>query len=162
MSTKTEIQDELKALGVDFDPTANKETLEALLETHKNPAGAASATPKAGALPAAAADNDEVEVGDPMSLRPVDLPLVVKPKGKVDAADPLGGWKNEEQAKFAATLNAHAYQFPRSWAAKKDKLVSQLVEIGNNPELFYQLAGEQRDPNAPSTKINDKRVGQGN
>lgn len=162
--------DELKAAGVEFDPAANKETLEALLESHNAPKPppvppaappappappVAPVAPVAPAAPAAPshADQTEVEVGDPLSLKPVDLPLVVKPKEGQS-------WKNEEQARFAATLNAHAYQFPESWAKKKDKLVAQLIEIGTNPSLFYVLAGEPQGQ--PKVVVNDKRFGQGN
>lgn len=163
MAKVEDIKAELKTLGVEFDPKATKEALEALLESHKNPAGAGvAAQPAAAPAPKPAEEHsDEIIVGDPLSLKPVDLPLVVKPAGKIPENHPFGGWKNAEQSKFAQTLNAHAYQFPDSWQTKKDKLVGQLSEIGKNPDLFYLLSGETRDPRAPQVKVNDKRVGQG-
>ncbi len=97
MSTKQEVADQLTALGVPFDPSATKATLDALLAGHQDPAKAAAdakATADANAAKASA-EQTEVEVGDPLILRPIDLPLVVKPAGG-------SSWKNDEQAKFAA------------------------------------------------------------
>lgn len=70
------------------------------------------------------------EVSDPMVLRPKELPLVVK-----------GNWKNDNQATYAAILNAYAYRNPTKWAAKKDVLLKQLEMVGKDPGSFYRFAG---------------------
>ncbi len=151
MSTKVEISDQLKAIGVEHDPKASKETLEALLESQQKPGQAAA--PEAEAKPAAAHESKKTVVKDPMILRPIDLPLVVAPGDGVE-------W-NAEQIEFAKTLNGFAYSKPEQWAKKKDKLVAQLEEIGTNPDLFYLLSGTSRDPHAARTEVNDTRIGQG-
>lgn len=80
------------------------------------------------------ADNDGIEVNDPMDLRPVELPLVIKlPEGASKA-----------QIAFAKTLNAYAYQNPTKWAQKKDDriengtvvkgLITQLKELKSAPD----------------------------
>lgn len=76
---------------------------------------------------------DEIEVGNPIDLRPKELPLVVK--------TPKGGWKNEQQEKFAKTLNAYAYSNTTKWGVKKDVLIARLVEIGKDPQAFHKYAG---------------------
>lgn len=73
------------------------------------------------------------EVKDPEILRPKELPFVITPKS--------GGWKNQEQARFAATLNAYAYKNPRKWQEKKDVLLAQLAAIGENPSVFGEVSG---------------------
>ena len=74
-------------------------------------------------------------VGDPQLLRPVELPLVVKPRS--------GKWENEEQAEYAKLLNAYAYQNPVKWAVKKETLIGRLEEIGKNPLRLYFYKGVQ-------------------
>lgn len=76
----------------------------------------------------------QIEVGDPQLLRPVELPLVVKP---ADGQD----WTNEAQAEFARTLNAYAYKNPTKWETKKAKLIEQLKEVGRNPSKLQFLKG---------------------
>ena len=75
----------------------------------------------------------DIIVGDPQELRPVELPLVVKP---VD-----GKWANEAQEKFARTLNGYAYKNPKKWKIKKDILISQLKDLEKNPENLSVLQG---------------------
>lgn len=151
MSTKTEIIDQLTAAKIEHDPEATKAELEALLPEKKDSGAAAASTQTV----------DDIEVGDPQLLRPVELPLVVKPANG-------GEWKNPEQARFAATLNAYAYKNPTKWAAKRDDrtvtdsqnrtsvikgLISQLIEIGNNPEAIHKYEG-----NDANIKYSDKRI----
>lgn len=145
MTTKTEIIAELEEKGIAHDPEASKEDLEALLP------GDESSTETIG----------DVEVGDPQILRPVELPLVVKPaKG--------GEWANEAQAKYAAGLNAYAYKNPAKWAAKKNDrtvngkvilgLISKLIEIGKDPSALQKYTGNS--DSAGSVKYSDKRIAQ--
>ncbi len=93
----------------------------------------------------------EIEVGDPLVLRPVELPLVVKPSEGSE-------WKNEAQAAYAKIVNAYAYKNPEKWSknrvghdgkeipnsSKRDILVARLKEIGENPSklAFYAGGGE--------------------
>ena len=89
--------------------------------------------------------SEDIEVNDPLDLRPKKLPLVVKPKG--------GKWKNKNQEFYAGIVNAYAYKNPTKWiqnqivaetgkeipnSAKKDILVKRLAEIGENPEALYK------------------------
>lgn len=91
-----------------------------------------------------------IEIGDPLILRPVELPLVVKPANG-------GKWKNEAQARYASILNAYAYKNPKKWEVKKNDvtvtspkgnsivkgLISQLIEIGEDPSrLSFYLGGD--------------------
>lgn len=69
-------------------------------------------------------------VNDPQVLRPKELPLVV-----------TGNWKNDAQARFAATLNGYAYKNPEKWHTKKDVLIKQLEELGKNPGKIVLLEG---------------------
>lgn len=64
---------------------------------------------------------DGITVGDPMKLRPVELPLVVK----------LPATASEAQKRFALTLNAYAYQNPKKWEQKKDVLIAKLKSLKN-------------------------------
>lgn len=90
---------------------------------------------------------DEIEVNDPLELRPVDLPLVIKLPESASLA----------QQAFAKTLNAYAYQNPKKWAEKKDDkieggtivkgLITQLKELKNAP-----------DPVESNTKINKSSI----
>lgn len=79
-------------------------------------------------------DEQEIEVNDPMDLRPVELPLVIKlPKGASLA-----------QEAYAKTLNGYAYKNPKKWAEKKDDkvidgkvvkgLISKLKDLKNAPD----------------------------
>lgn len=98
----------------------------------------------------------ELEVQSPEVARPKELPLVVKPAGGAE-------WKNPQQAKYAAILNAFAYRNPDKWAINKDDrteavihnnvttqvsvkgLLSKLLELGDNPGLYTAYTGEQFD-----------------
>ncbi len=96
----------------------------------------ASTAPVVAEETAAVAPGGDVElvVGDPQLLRPIELPLVVRPaEGKE--------WKNAEQAEYAAVLNGYAYRNPKKWAAKKDALIKTLHEIGSNPEAIIKVRG---------------------
>lgn len=132
MSKKNDIIDKLNAAKIEFDPEASVKELEALLPSDSEE----STTETIG----------DIEVGDPMLLRPRELPLVVKP------ADG-GEWKNPEQAEYARYLNAYAYKNPKKWALKKKDrtqgnviikgLISKLAEIGEDPEkLNFYRGGE--------------------
>lgn len=71
-------------------------------------------------------DNDDqgIEVGDPMLLRPVELPLVVKlPEGASKA-----------QVAYAAILNSYAYQNPTKWELKKGKMIQKLKDLKFAPD----------------------------
>jgi len=83
--------------------------------------------------PEAVVEAQEFTVSDPLVLRPKELELIIKPT--------VGGWKNKEQAEFAATLNGYAYKNPEKWAEKKDKLLAQLTALGSNPALITKLRG---------------------
>lgn len=103
--------------------------------------------------PAAKSKDVAIEVGDPEELRPVELPLVIKPaKGSQ--------WANAEQAEYAAILNGYAYKNTRKFKVKKAKLIEQLVEIGKNPSKFYQLKGEVEGFMPGKLGFKDKRIGQ--
>lgn len=85
-------------------------------------------------------EQDEIVVGDPQLLRPVDLPLVVT----------LPAGASEAQKQYAKYLNAYAYQNPKKWAEKKDDrdvldergnvtgkvkgLITKLKELKNAPD----------------------------
>lgn len=155
MSTKAEIIEKLTEAKIDHDPESTKAELEALLPEEDSADTAASA--KKGKTETVGG----VEIGDPQELRPVDLPLVVKPaKG--------GEWKNEAQARFAATLNAYAYKNPKKWAEKKGDrtftdsqgrkstvkgLISQLIEIGEDAEAIKKY-----ESNPENLTYSDKRI----
>lgn len=132
MSTKAEIIKTLVEKGIDHDPEASKSDLEALL-------------PEEGGNEEKGGDLD-LEIGNPTDLRPVELPLVVKP-GKGEE------WRNESQARYARFLNAYAYRNPAKWEAKKKSLIARLQEIGSNP------AALQKYENAtPGLAFTDKRI----
>lgn len=86
-----------------------------------------------------------LRVGDPLELRPKELPLVIKPE-KGDA------WANEAQAEFARTLNAYAYRNPEKWENKKDVLLEQLIELAKKPQLLSKFKGTQGDQGKISYK----------
>lgn len=69
-----------------------------------------------------------ITIKDPQVLRPKELPLVITPDN--------GKWENEAQAEFAANLNAYAYKNTVKWERKKAVLLSQLEEIGKDPEAI--------------------------
>ena len=77
---------------------------------------------------------DGIEVGNPQVLRPKELPLVIK--------EPKDGWKNPQQAEYAAILNGYAYKNEAKWPKKRAALVKNLVAIGENPGLLSVLKGE--------------------
>ena len=115
---------------------AEKEAAKAAKQAEKEAAKAAETTVVEG-----------IEVGDPVALRPVELPLVVKP------ADG-GEWKNDAQKEYAAVLNAYAYKNPAKWNAivsrpgmpelrKKDILVKQLAELGDDPSKIVLYRGNR-------------------
>lgn len=159
MAKKDDLKAELTRLGISFDEDATAKELEALLPSDDvvlvEPDDASTNEPTvaeqnnalkvlhgtnlpSGKVDAPAADShDEIEVGDPQLLRPADLPLVIKPAGG-------GSWKNDEQAAYAATLNAAAYSFPQRWAEVKDVEVARLKEIGTNPDRYYFYTGTQK------------------
>lgn len=87
------------------------------------------------------------EVGDPMELRPKELPLVITPNKE--------GWANDAQAEFAAILNGYAYRNPVKWAAKKAALLAQLEALAENPGKLSQFKGTAADGGKLSFK--DKR-----
>lgn len=68
--------------------------------------------------------SDEIIVRDPLILRPVDLPLVIK----------LPASASKAQVEFAKVLNAYAYKNPEKWAIKKDKLLAELKAKKNAPD----------------------------
>lgn len=121
----------LKEKGITFDPAASLQTLQGILSSHERPQD--QHVPKAGAAVPDALSHDSIEIADPEILRPRVLPLVIKPKGKVDEEDPLGGWANESACAFAKTLNGYAYKNPKKWGKKRNGLVAQLVELNTLP-----------------------------
>ena len=66
----------------------------------------------------------EIVVGDPQILRPTELPLVVQ----------LPEDASKAQVAFAKSLNSYAYQNPKKWEQKKDKLIEKLKELKNAPD----------------------------
>lgn len=82
-------------------------------------------------------DDQGIEVGDPMKLRPVELPLVVKlPEGASKA-----------QEAYAKILNAYAYQNPTKWEMKKGKMIQKLKDLKNAP-----------DPVVSNLKVNNSGI----
>jgi hypothetical protein len=79
--------------------------------------------------------NQDFIVEDPQLLRPVELPLVVKPLNGKE-------WATKAQAEFARTLNGYAYKNPEKWAVKKDALLKELKAL----EL---VKDRPEDANAP-------------
>lgn len=90
-ATIESVKAELTTLGIAFDEDATLKELNAL-------------------LPADQDDDQGIVVGDPQTLRPVDLPLVVT----------LPGSASKAQQAYAKILNAYAYKNPTKWADKKD------------------------------------------
>lgn len=120
MSKIDDIKAELTKLDITFDENAKLSDLKALL-------------PKDDEL-SNESDSDEIEVSDPMILRPKELPLVVK----------LPSGASKAQHHFAATLNAYAYKNPEKWASKKDDknvngtvvkgLITKLKDLKDAPD----------------------------
>lgn len=105
-----------------------------------------------------------LETVDPLVVRPVELPLVVKPANGAS-------WKNNEQAEYAKILNAAAYARPEQWtknqinestgaeipnSSTKDIELKRLVEIGDNPARYYVYTGST--PMDKNLTYNDKRL----
>lgn len=140
------------AININMSTNTEKEAAVAAKKAEKEAAAAGS--------PDAATTETigDIEVGDPQSLRPVDLPLVVKPVNG-------GEWKNDAQATYAGYLNAYAYKNPKKWAVKKGDrnvggrvipgLISKLAEIGEDPSAITKYQGNS-DGN--EVKYSDKRV----
>lgn len=95
---------------------------------------AKQAEKEAGITAPKSAGVDGIEVGDPQVLRPRELPLVIKPANG-------GAWKNGAQAEFARVLNGYAYKNTAKWEKKKDVLLKQLVEIGEDPTAINKYRG---------------------
>lgn len=161
IKTKKELQAELTSLGIAFDDSATKEELAALLPAEA-PAEAEAVTPAvandvalkvlhgsnlpSGNVDAPDADShDEIEVSDPLLLRPTELPLVIKPANG-------GEWNNEEQAAYAKTLNAAAYSNPTRWNEVKNVEIARLKEIGVTPDRYYFYTGTVKGENNLSYK----------
>jgi len=93
-------------------------------------------------------DNQGIEVGSPLDLRPTELPLVVK----------LPADASKAQIEYAKILNGYAYKNPAKFEAKKkDQVVegkvvkgflSKLKDLKNSPDPIE--LGED----APKLKIN--------
>lgn len=76
-------------------------------------------------------EGDTIEVGDPLLLRPVELPLVVKlPKSASKA-----------QVEYAKVLNGYAYKNPTKWAKKKAELIKKLEGLKNAPDPVEETGG---------------------
>lgn len=92
-------------------------------------------------------DNQGIEVGSPMDLRPKELPLVVKLPADASPA----------QIEYAKILNGYAYKNPEKFEEKKnDKIVNGTVVKG-----FLTKLKELKDAptpieveDAPKLKIN--------
>lgn len=69
-------------------------------------------------------DTSGIIVGDPGTLRPTEVPLVVTLPEDASLA----------QKEYAKGLNAYAYQNPKKWADKKDKLIQKLKSLKNAPD----------------------------
>lgn len=128
---------------------------------------AAAAAKKAAESAPASGETEtigDIEVGDPQLLRPVELPLVVKP------ADG-GKWANDAQAEYAKYLNAYAYRNPKKWGKKKGDvtapggkvipgLISKLAKLATNPELLTVYKGEPEVQDGGKVTYSDKRISQ--
>ncbi len=138
--TKEDVIKKLTDAGIAHDPSDTKANLQALLPSEAVEAPAADTSGEFG----------DIEVSDPMILRPVDLPLVVKPANG-------GEWANEAQAEYAKMLNAYAYKNPEKWnnnrrdlagneipnSAKKFVLIKNLQELATNPGKLAILKGSE-------------------
>jgi hypothetical protein len=163
MSSVKELKAQLDAKQIAYPTRATKPDLEALLASSGDAPAATPAAPTASGSVAAnlaphvdavdakkgPTDLSGIAVGDPLELRPVELPLVIKPKS--------GAWANKQQARYAGMLNAYAYKNADKFKAKKKTLLGRLVEIGNDPSAFDRYAGPKS-----GLSFNDKRFAQGN
>lgn len=123
---KKEIIEKLTELNIAHDPSAKVADLKALLPKVDSD----SQTPSKGET-----DENGFIVGDPVLLRPVELPLVVKlPEGE--------SWANPQQEEYSKTLNAYAYKNAKKWAKKKGVLLARLKELAENPEKLQVFKGE--------------------
>lgn len=92
-------------------------------------------------------DNQGIEVGSPMDLRPTELPLVVK----------LPADASKAQIEYAKILNGYAYKNPAKFEAKKhDQIVNGAVVKGFLTKL--KELKNAPDPveieDAPKLKVN--------
>jgi hypothetical protein len=122
--TKPEIIEKLTELEIEFDPKAGKAELEALLPEGGSEGGSEGNT----------GSDSGIEVGDPMDLRPKNLPLVVK----------LGANASSAQKEYAKVLNGYAYQNPKKWKAKKEELIKRLESLAGKEVSSPALDGEGR------------------
>lgn len=117
MSTKAEIIEKLKELGIEHDEGATKAELEALLpEGGGGDEDGGTTKTESG-----------IEVGEPLDLRPKSLPLVIKLPASASSA----------QREYARILNGYAYQNRDKWNVKKTTLLAQLECLADYelPEL---------------------------
>ncbi|MDE2103083.1 MAG: hypothetical protein KGL39_37910 [Patescibacteria group bacterium] len=133
MAKKDDVKAELTKLGIQFDDSMSLKDLTALLPVGNTVAS--EPDDESNVSP------DEIQVGDPQLLRPIELPLVITPP-----ANWGGQWKNKEQGQYASTLNVAAYAFPGNWKRVKDVEIARLKEIGENPEKYYEYTGTSRTP----------------
>lgn len=77
---------------------------------------AAKAAKQAEKDAAKAGPASDIEVGEPVDIRPKNLPLVIKLPASASSA----------QREFAKILNGYAYQNLEKWNAKKSTLLKQL------------------------------------
>lgn len=69
-------------------------------------------------------DTSGITVGDPMVLRPKELPLVVT----------LPEDASNAQKAYSKIINAYAYQNPEKFAEKKDAMIEKLKSLKNAPD----------------------------
>lgn len=69
-------------------------------------------------------DNQGIEIGSPLDIRPKSLPLVVKLPADASLA----------QIQYAKTLNGYAYKNPEKWEKKKDVLIKHLLLLKDAPD----------------------------
>jgi hypothetical protein len=159
-----DLKAELTKKGVAFDPKAKQADLQKLLDAQPGEQPSAPTAPVAAvphvaqtipsATPQAPVPSDdelaELEVADPEELRPVELPLVIKPKNGED-------WKNEEQATYARILNGYSYKNPGKWRKKKAALLARLIEIGNDPSALNKYLAPGELGEGQKVEFKDKR-----
>lgn len=91
---------------------------------------------------------DEIEVNDPMVLRPKELPLVVKlPEGASKA-----------QIAYAKILNAYAYQNPTKWMEKKDDRVVNGAMVKGLITILKELKNAPDPREDANLKINNSNI----
>lgn len=69
-------------------------------------------------------ESDEIIIGEPLIMRPQDLPLVVT----------LPASASKAQVHFAGVLNAYAYKNPKKWEKKKTALIAELKRLKDAPD----------------------------